>query len=65
MLFEKIHQFNFPTTIRFGANVIKELPAYLKANGLKAPLVVTDPNVAGLPFFKILLQISPRKAFQR
>lgn len=52
MLFEKIHQFNFPTTIRFGANVIKELPAYLKANGLKAPLVVTDPNVAGLPFFK-------------
>ncbi|MBX3254384.1 MAG: iron-containing alcohol dehydrogenase [Chitinophagaceae bacterium] len=52
MFFEKIHQFNFPTTIRFGANVIKELPAYLKANGLKAPLVVTDPNVAQLPFFR-------------
>lgn len=52
MIFEKIHQFNFPTTIRFGANVVKELPAYLKANNLKAPLVVTDPNVATLPFFK-------------
>lgn len=52
MLFEKIHQFNFPTTIRFGANVVKELPAYLKANDLKAPLIVTDPNVAQLPFFK-------------
>lgn len=49
------HQFNFPTTIRFGANVIKELPAYLKANGLKAPLVVTDPNVAQLPFFKNII----------
>lgn len=52
MSFDKIHQFNFPTTIRFGANVVKELPAYLKASGLKAPLVVTDPNVANLPFFK-------------
>lgn len=52
MSFEKIHQFNFPTTIRFGANVIKELPAYLKTNHLKAPLIVTDPNVAQLPFFK-------------
>lgn len=55
MLFEKIHQFNFPTTIRFGANVIKELPAYLKANDVKAPLIVTDPNVAQLPFFKGIL----------
>lgn len=49
------HQFNFPTTIRFGADVIKELPAYLKSNGLKAPLVVTDPNVAQLPFFKNII----------
>lgn len=55
MIFEKVHQFNFPTTIRFGANVVKELPAYLKANGLKAPLIVTDPNVAQLPFFKTIV----------
>lgn len=52
MFFEKIHQFNFPTTIRFGTNVVKELPAYLKANNIKKPLIVTDPNVAQLPFFK-------------
>ncbi|HRN58611.1 MAG TPA: iron-containing alcohol dehydrogenase, partial [Agriterribacter sp.] len=52
MSFEKIHQFNFPTTIRFGAGAVKELPAYLKTNNLKAPLIVTDPNVAQLPFFK-------------
>ena len=46
-----ISQFNFPTTIRFGAGVISELPDYLKTNGLKRPLVVTDPNVAQLDFF--------------
>lgn len=56
MSFEKIYQFNFPTTIRFGANVIKELPAYLQANKLKAPLIVTDPNVAQLPFFKGIVE---------
>ena len=29
MSFDKIYQYNFPTTIRFGANVMKELPSYL------------------------------------
>jgi alcohol dehydrogenase class IV len=51
-----ISQFNFPTTIRFGANVIKELPDYLKKNNLKNPLVVTDPNVRELGFFKNIIQ---------
>lgn len=50
-----IHQFNFPTTIRFGAGVVKELPQYLKANNINRPLVVTDPNVAQLPFFKTII----------
>jgi len=52
MIFDKIHQFNFPTTIRFGAGAIKELPGYLQKNNLKAPLVVTDPTIAQLPFFR-------------
>ena len=56
MNFNAVIQFNFPTPIRFGANAVKELPAYLKTNGLKAPLVVTDPNVAQLPFFKEILE---------
>jgi alcohol dehydrogenase class IV len=56
MSFDKIHQFNFPTTIRFGAGVVKELSSYLQANGLKAPLIVTDPNVAQLPFFKNIVE---------
>lgn len=46
-----IVQFNFPTTIRFGANAVKELPAYLKKNNLSKPLLVTDPTIATLPFF--------------
>ena len=50
-----ISQFNFPTTIRFGTNVIKELPDYLKMNNIKNPLVVTDPNVRELDFFKVII----------
>jgi alcohol dehydrogenase class IV len=51
-----ISQFNFPTKIRFGAGVVAELPAYLKENNLSKPLVVTDPNVANLSFFKQIVQ---------
>ncbi|MFN3487660.1 MAG: iron-containing alcohol dehydrogenase [Emticicia sp.] len=56
MNFNNISQFNFPTKIRFGAGVVAELPAYLKDNNLSRPLVVTDPNVANLPFFKQIVQ---------
>jgi alcohol dehydrogenase class IV len=56
MNFNNISQFNFPTKIRFGAGVVAELPAYLKDNNLSKPLVVTDPNVASLPFFKQIVQ---------
>ncbi|OWY25064.1 alcohol dehydrogenase, partial [Sphingobacteriales bacterium UPWRP_1] len=52
MTFNSIYQYNFPTTIRFGAGAVNELPAYLKQNGLKNPLIVTDATVAQLPFFK-------------
>jgi alcohol dehydrogenase class IV len=50
--FNVVRQYNFPTTIRFGAGVIKELPEHLLAQGFNHPLLVTDPLVAGLPFFK-------------
>nr|WP_199075571.1 iron-containing alcohol dehydrogenase [Pedobacter sp. ASV19] len=56
MTFDKVYQYNFPTTIRFGAGAIKELPAYLKANGLGKPMIVTDPVIAGLPFFKSIIK---------
>jgi len=46
------YTFNFPTKIRFGAGVIDELSDYLKSEKLYAPLVVTDPVIAELSFFK-------------
>ncbi len=49
--FNTIRQYNFPTTIRFGAGAIKELPGHLAANGLQKVLLVTDPVVSGLSFF--------------
>ena len=52
--FNTVRQFNFPTTIRFGAGAIKELPDHLLANGLSRPLIVTDPMVSGLDFFKAI-----------
>jgi alcohol dehydrogenase class IV len=56
MTFNSIYQYNFPTTIRFGAGAVNELPAYLKQNGLKKPLVVTDSNVVQLSFFKTFME---------
>ncbi|HEV7621041.1 MAG TPA: iron-containing alcohol dehydrogenase [Flavisolibacter sp.] len=54
MRFETIYQYNFPTIIRFGAGVVKELGDYLVKNNLKKPLIVTDPTVAQLDFFKTI-----------
>jgi alcohol dehydrogenase class IV len=50
-----VRQYNFPTIIRFGAGAIKELPDHLVAAGLKKPLLVTDPMVAQLDFFKEII----------
>jgi len=61
MNFDKIYQYNFPTTIRFGAGSSKELPAYLIQNKLRRPLIVTDPIVAQLDFFKAIIQDLKKK----
>src|SRR6188768_1676737 len=55
MMFDKIYQYNFPTTIRFGAGSSKELGDYLVKNNLLRPLVVTDGNVEQLDFFKAII----------
>jgi alcohol dehydrogenase class IV len=54
--FSTIRQYNFPTTIRFGAGAIKELPDHLAANGYSRPLLVTDPMVSQLGFFKDIIK---------
>ncbi|MCC7225040.1 MAG: iron-containing alcohol dehydrogenase [Chitinophagales bacterium] len=48
-------QYNFPTIIRFGAGAASELPAYLTQHQLHRPLVVTDPVIAELPFFRRII----------
>ncbi|MEO6188495.1 MAG: iron-containing alcohol dehydrogenase [Ginsengibacter sp.] len=61
MTFDTIYQYNFPTTIRFGAGTSKELGDYLLKNNLSKPLVVTDPNVAQLGFFKEIINDLKKK----
>ncbi|RYY56769.1 MAG: iron-containing alcohol dehydrogenase [Chitinophagaceae bacterium] len=55
MSFNQVYQYNFPTTIRFGAGVTGELPAYLLSSKLRRPLLVSDPNVVQLDFFRKIL----------
>jgi alcohol dehydrogenase class IV len=52
MTFDKVYQFNFPTTIRFGSGSSKEIGDYLTKHGLSKPLIVTDPLVSQLGFFR-------------
>ncbi|HZG24609.1 MAG TPA: iron-containing alcohol dehydrogenase, partial [Chitinophagaceae bacterium] len=55
MLHDTISQYNFPTTIRFGAGSSKELGDYLVKHQLSRPLIVTDPTVRELGFFKEII----------
>lgn len=61
MTFDTIYQYNFPTTIRFGAGASKELGDYLIKNNLLKPLIVTDSTVAQLNFFKEIITDLKRK----
>ena len=54
MDFTTIRQYNFPTTIRFGAGAVEELLPHLKQMGFGKPLIVTDPVVADLVFFDLI-----------
>jgi alcohol dehydrogenase class IV len=56
MTFDSVYQYNFPTTIRFGAGSSKELGDYLIKNKISKPLIVTDATVAQLGFFKEIVK---------
>ena len=43
--------FNYPAAYRIGAGRIAELAEACEAVGIQKPLIVTDPTVAGLPWF--------------
>lgn len=55
-LFEQQHTYHFPTLIRFGRDVIRELGPFLKKEGIFRPLIVTDPGLAGLTFLKRIIE---------
>src|SRR5882757_2679530 len=61
MTFDKTYQYNFPTTIRFGSGAVNELGDYLIKNNLSRPLIVTDPTVAQLGFFKTIVSDLQKK----
>ena len=48
--------FSFPTLIHFGPGVRKDVGAYLKAQGVRRPLLVTDKGLAALPLPKELME---------
>lgn len=48
---------SYPTTMKFGAGRIKELPAACAQAGIKRPLLVTDKGLAGLPVTQATLDI--------
>ncbi len=48
---------SYPTTIKFGAGRIKELPEACEATGMKNPLLVTDNGLADLPITQATLDI--------
>ena len=48
---------NYPTSVRFGAGRVKELGAAVKAAGITRPLLVTDPVLARLPMTQAALDI--------
>jgi alcohol dehydrogenase class IV len=52
-----VSKWNYPTTIRFGAGRIKELPEVLKEAGMENPLFVTDPGLARLPVVASTLKL--------
>lgn len=52
MNLEERYSYNFPTSIRFGKGVVSELGNHLLAEGLKRPLIVSDPGLPHLDFFQ-------------
>jgi hypothetical protein len=63
MTFNQVYQYNFPTTIRFGAGASKELGDYLlKNNSIKAFDRYRSYGIQ-LDFFKVIINDLKRKKF--
>ena len=60
-----VGNWNYPTSVRFGAGRIAELGAAVKAAGMSRPLLVTDPRLAELPPVKRALERAGRRRRRR
>ena len=47
-----VGNWHYPTAMRFGIGRISELADSCRELGMKRPLLVTDPGLAGLPMVK-------------
>ena len=54
-----LSSFSFPTAIRFGPGVRKEVAAHLRDRGLSRPLIVTDKALEALPVFTEFRSLLP------
>ena len=43
---------NYPTSIRFGAGRVAELPRLVAEAGMARPMLVTDPSLAQMPMLR-------------
>lgn len=55
---------NYPTSVRFGAGRITELAQAVKSAGMQRPLLVTDPVLARLPITQRALDVLQREGVQ-
>lgn len=51
-----------PTSIRFGAGRIKEIPHVCWSSGISSPLIITDHGVAKLPFVKKIIELNQKES---
>ncbi|MDP9137349.1 MAG: iron-containing alcohol dehydrogenase [Pseudomonadota bacterium] len=47
--------FGFPTAIKFGNGRVRELAEQCRAEGIRRPLLVTDPGLAAMPMVRAIL----------
>lgn len=48
----QVGNWNYPTSVKFGAGRIKELAQHCQALGINAPLIVTDGGLVNLPMIR-------------
>jgi alcohol dehydrogenase class IV len=48
---------NYPTNVRFGCGRINELATFCSDLNIKKPMIVTDPQLAQLPFLKNIINL--------